>query len=182
MNDALLIIDMQNDYFPGGKMVLSGIDKAAGNTRKLLDHYRSKNLPVFHVQHFSKREGATFLLPGTEGVEIESRLTPKKSEKVIEKLFPNSFRDTDLLKQLKAKNIDILTVCGAMSHMCVDSTVRAAYDLGFKCSVVSDACATKNQRFESKEIPAETVHETFMASLTPVFARLKTTEEILATE
>ena len=182
MNEALIIIDMQNDYFCGGNMELSGINETAENVRKILDCYRNNNRPIFHIQHLSVGEGATFFVPNTQGVAINPRVKPLESEKVIKKNYPNSFRGTNLLEELKSENIDSLTICGAMSHMCVDATTRAAFDLGFKCTVVTDACATRDLEFEGTKIPANVVHGVFMGALYPVYAQLKQTQEIIIDE
>ena len=180
MNDALVIIDMQNDYFSGGNMELSGIEMAAENAKKLLMFYRKRADPVYHIQHFSNYKGAAFFVPDTTGVEINASVNPLESEKIIEKHFPNSFRETNLLEELQSANINYLTICGAMSHLCIDATTRAAFDLGFRCQVVTDACATRDLTFEGTKITADLVHGAFMAALFPVYAQLKKTEEIIA--
>ena len=179
MSDALVVIDMQNDYFRGGNMELSGIDIAAENVKKLLLFYRKRAKPVYYIQHFSNYEGAAFFVPNTVGVEINALLNPLESEKVIKKHFPNSFRETHLLEELQSANINHLTICGAMSHLCIDATTRAAFDLGFRCTLVTDACATRDLAFEGTKIPADFVHGAFMAALFPVYAQLKKTEEII---
>ncbi|MBW2664180.1 MAG: cysteine hydrolase, partial [Deltaproteobacteria bacterium] len=145
--EALLIVDIQNDYFPGGNMELEGMEAAAANAQRILEFFRKTNKPIFHIQHLSNRPGATFFLPGTFGVEIHSAVKPMNKEPVIKKHFPNSFRETSLQEQLNELSIGQLTICGAMSHMCIDTTVRAAFDLGFSCRVVSDACATRKMEF-----------------------------------
>ncbi len=182
MGDALVIIDMQNDYFDGGNMELKGAHEAALNAKKLLEFYRNGNKPIYHIQHFSVYAGAAFFVPDTPGVEINSLLTPLESETVIKKHFPNSFRETNLLEELQSKNINHLTICGAMSHLCVDATTRAAFDLGFKCTVVTDACATRDLEFEGTIIPADSVHGAFMAALYPVYAQLRQADEIIIEE
>ena len=179
MIDALVIIDMQNDYFSGGNMELSGIEAAAENIKKLLLFYRKRTKPVYHIQHFSSYEGAASFVPNTIGVEINALLNPLAPEKVIKKHFPNSFRETNLLEELQSANIDHLTICGAMSHLCIDATTRAAFDLGFRCTLVTDACATRDLTFEGTKITADFVHGAFMAALSPVYARLKKTEKII---
>jgi len=124
MKHGLILIDIQNDYFTGGKMALVGMDKAANNAKKLLDKFRKEKLPIFHVQHISKRAGAAFFLPDTEGVKIHESVAPLPNEMIVQKNFPNSFRDTSLLHQLNDANIEEIVICGAMSHMCVDATTR----------------------------------------------------------
>jgi len=180
MNQALLIIDMQNDYFPGGKMELVGAEAAAENARRLLDAFRAAGRPVIHIQHIAVQPGATFFLPESEGAQIHSQLAPQSAEKVFVKHYPSSFRETGLDDYLKEQGIDSLLVVGAMSHMCVDTTTRAAFDLGYACLLAHDACATRDLEFGNRIVSAADVHASYMAALGMVFAEVKSTEELLA--
>lgn len=180
MNLALLLIDFQNDYFPNGAMVLEGSEAASLCARKLLGHFRERAMPVVHIQHISVREGATFFIPGTRGVEIHSNVAPRGNEIVIEKNFPNSFRNTKLLEHLRGLGVTRLTIAGMMTHMCVDATVRAAFDLGFDCAVASDACATRSLTFDGTVVPADHVHAAFLAALQGVYAKVAGTEQLLS--
>jgi len=181
MNDtALIIVDLQNDYFPGGTMELSGIEQASRNAARILQHFRSSGLSVHHIRHISVHEGATFFLSNTQGSEIHAAMSPVEGESVIIKHFPNSFLATELEKALKGQSVKQLIICGAMSHMCIDATTRAAFDLGFGCMVAHDACATKDLEFLGKITPAAQVHAAFMAALNGIYARVISTEEILA--
>lgn len=179
MKTALLIIDIQNDYFPGGKMELVGCIQASAAAARLLAAFRKHSWPVYHVQHISIQPGATFFLPETPGAEIHEAVRPMPAEPVITKHFPNSFRGTDLLERLKTDHIGSLLICGMMSHMCVDSTVRAAFDLGFTCIVTHDACATRELVFNGINVPAAQVHVSYMAALGAVYAQMKGVDEIL---
>ncbi len=179
MNQALLLVDIQNDYFTGGAMQLAGMEKAAANAAGLLKKFRDRNLPVYHIRHIAARAGATFFLPDTKGSEISETVAPLESEPVIIKHFPNSFRETDLYKRLRQNNISDLVICGAMSHMCIDATTRAAFDLGFKCVVAEDACATRNLEFKGETVPAAAVHAAFMAALKMPYAEIAETARIL---
>ncbi len=172
MKTALLLIDIQNDYFPGWANPLDGIELASLNAKAVLDFFREKKLPVFHIQHISIKKGATFFLPNTDGVKIHDRVLPLPSEETIQKYFPNSFRRTELLDKLNLGEIKKVVICGAMSHMCIDATTRAAFDLGFSCIVISDACSTKNLVFGNETIPAAQVHGSFMAALGSVYAQV----------
>jgi nicotinamidase-related amidase len=172
MNRALLIIDMQNDYFPFGKMELVGIKEAAANVGRLLAKFRATGQPIFHIQHLSTSPGATFFLPDTDGVKIHSSVAPQDKELVIKKHYPNSFRETVLLEELQSSDIQELVVCGAMSHMCIDTTVRAGFDLGLSIVVVADGCATKDLAYGDQVIPAVQVQGAYMASLGAVFAKV----------
>jgi nicotinamidase-related amidase len=159
-------------------MELVGIDEAADNALILLNEFRKANLPIIHIQHISVRPGATFFLPDTDGAKINQKVTPHDNETVVVKNFPNSFRGTALLDILKKNAIDNLVICGAMSHMCIDATTRAAFDLGFNCVVADDACATKDLIFRDKTIQASEVHASFMAALSAPYAKVQSTKEI----
>lgn len=170
MKQALVLVDIQNDYFPGGRMELVGSEAAGMKAAKLLQRFRDNGLPVFHVQHFSVQPGATFFLPETEGVQIHQCVKPLAAEPVVKKNFPNSFRNTELQGKLVEQGITRLVFCGMMSHMCIDTTVRAAFDLGFSCILAQDACATRDLSFGNRILPAADVHAAFMAALGMVFA------------
>ncbi|MDY7574775.1 cysteine hydrolase family protein [Actimicrobium sp. CCI2.3] len=179
MHTALLIIDIQNDYFPGGTMELVGADAASRQAKLLLDAWRANNLPVFHVQHIAPQPDATFFRPNTVGAQIHENMVPIAGETLITKATPNSFHDTSLLESLRAAHITHLVVVGMMTHMCVDSTVRAASDLGFVCQVVHDACATRDLTFGVHTVPAATVQATFMAALNGTFCSMALTAQVL---
>jgi len=179
MKEALLLIDIQNDYFPGGKMELVSMEEAAKKTGEVLEAFRTAGKPVFFIKHMSTRSDAPFFVPGTQGVDIHSSVSPLPHETVIEKNFPNSFLQTELLPVLKESELTDLIICGAMSHMCIDTTVRAAKELGFKCTLIADACATRNLKFGEEVLPAQTVHASFMAALDGMFAIVMTADEYL---
>lgn len=132
LKKALIIIDIQNDYFVGGKMPVVDSEIASLNARKILTYFRKEKLTIAHIQHISTREGSTFFIPNTEGVKIHSNVKPLENEKVIIKHYPNSFRETELLKHLRDRKITNIVICGMMTHMCVDATTRAAKDFGFR--------------------------------------------------
>ncbi len=172
MKQGLLLVDIQNDYFPGGKLELVGMEKAAQKAHLLIQKFRAERSPVFYIQHISKRPGAAFFLPGTRGVEIHESLVPEIGETTVEKHFPNSFRDTPLLTYLKERAVEEVVICGAMSHMCIDATTRAAFDFGFRCVVVQDACATRDVQFRGENVSAAHVHAAFMAALAAPYAQV----------
>lgn len=180
MNAALVLIDIQKDYFPGGRMTLEGADAAAENAARLLERFRARGWPVFHVQHLSSRPNATFFLPGTEGVEFNSAVAPRAGEPVIQKNFPNAFRATRLDTELRSCGAVELVVAGMMTHMCIDTSVRAAFDLGFKVDLAFDACATRSLHFGDTEIAAAQVHGAFIAALNGTFATARASAQIVA--
>jgi nicotinamidase-related amidase len=177
---GLLLIDIQNDYFPGGKAELVDSTEAGEKARQALDWARGKGMPIFHVRHTSPRPGANFFLPGTAGAEIRTCVKPVQGEGLIEKHFPNSFRETALLDNLRQKQIGRLVVAGMMTHMCVEATVRAAADLGFECVVLHDACATKALTFNGLTVPANAVHVAYLAGLAAGYAKVISVEEWFA--
>jgi nicotinamidase-related amidase len=106
MPSALIIVDLQNDYFPGGRMTLHDIDRATENARKLLEHFRHTDQPVFHIQHTWEDPSAPFFVAGTKGAEIHEMVVPQTHEPVIVKHFPNSFRESTLRDELRRASID----------------------------------------------------------------------------
>jgi nicotinamidase-related amidase len=179
MTSALIIVDIQNDYFPGGRMTLHEIERAAANARKLLDHFRNTGRPTFHIQHTWDDPSAPFFVAGTPGAAIHESVAPRPGEAVVVKHFPNSFRESGLLEGLKKAGAKQLTICGAMSHMCIDATTRAAADLGFDCVVAHDACATRDVEFEGNKVAADDVHAAYMSALGFAYAKVMATADAL---
>jgi nicotinamidase-related amidase len=164
---ALLLIDIQNFYFPGGKSELIEPVKAAENAAKILAEFRKEGMPVIHVRHNSEPGG-----------EIYKLVEPLPGEKIISKSAVNSFVGTDLLDYLKAENIRTLVICGMQTHMCVEAATRAASDLGFSCILIKDACATKDLKFDDKVIKAEDVHYSTLSTLRN-YATIESTAQFL---
>jgi len=176
MEKALIVIDLQNDYFGGGNMELVNIDATLKKTNKLIQFAREQRYKIFIIQHFAAK-GASFFAPKTKGVEINKDLDIQ-SGIIISKNYPNSFRETKLHEELQANNIDSIIICGAMSHMCIDTTVRAGFDLGYKIELASDACATRDLEFKDEIIKAKDVHNSFMTALGSAFCEVRDTNEI----
>jgi nicotinamidase-related amidase len=179
MRKALILIDIQNDYFEKGRMTLVGAEQAAENAQAVLNAFRKERLPIVHIQHISTRPGATFFIPETEGVQIHKSVEPLSNEKVIIKNFPNSFKDTTLFDHLKSMDITDLVICGMMTHMCVDSTTRAAKDFGFNCVVIGDATATKDLEINGERVRANEVQKSFLAALNNIFSSITTAKQYL---
>lgn len=176
---ALVIIDLQNDYFPNGKFELTNIVPAAENAARLLQAARAKGEFVVHVQHVFASPEAPFFVKGTPGVEINPVVQNLEGEPVVVKHRPNSFLETDLNARLIAKGITDVVICGAMSHMCIDATARAAADLGYTVTVVHDAIATRDLEFGGVHVPAAQVQAAFLAALASSYAAIVATDEQL---
>jgi len=172
LNTALVIVDVQNDYFSGGRMELSASPDAVSKIKELLDIFRTMEMPVVHVRNiYVKPEGLLFY-PEAIGAAIHHDVVPVEGEKEVLKNYPNSFRGTDLDAYLKENKITKLVVTGMMTHLCIDSTVRAAFDLGYECILVGDCCATRSLSFHNVHISAEDVQKTFLAALDGIFAKV----------
>ncbi|GBQ47504.1 cysteine hydrolase family protein [Komagataeibacter sucrofermentans] len=176
---TLIIIDLQNDYFPGGRWPLVGIEEAAANAGRVLAQFRETGRPVIHIQHEFESSDAPFFVPGSVGAQINERVLPENGEPVVLKHHPNAFRDTELKTLLDRQGIRQLTVLGAMSHVCIDATVRAAVDLGYDVTVVHDAIATRDLAFNETAVPAKQVHVAYMAALAFAYAKVIPTREII---
>jgi nicotinamidase-related amidase len=179
MKTALILIDIQNDYFPGGKMELEGPLLAAKQAHELLQCFRDHSLPTVHIQHVSLKSDATFFLPGDRGTDIHDITAHYEGEPLVQKHYPNAFRETNLEGLLREWGIERVIVCGMMTHMCVDATARAAADLGFQLIVAEDACATRTLTYGETTIPAGHVHKAFLAALKS-YGKVLPVEGILA--
>jgi nicotinamidase-related amidase len=178
MSVGLLIIDIQNDYFPGGKMELDGSEQAGSVSGRLLTFFREHKLPVIHVQHVAKPD-SPFFVPGTAGVEIRPVVKPLPNETLIQKHYPNAFRETRLLEHLRSQEINQLVITGMMTHMCVDAATRAAADFGFECRIAQDGCATRTLTLNEKTVPAPEVHAAFLAALNGAYGRVITADTVM---
>ncbi|GAB4419335.1 MAG: cysteine hydrolase family protein [Anaerolineales bacterium] len=179
MRTALLLIDIQNDYFPGGKMELEGPVEAAQKAAELLQCFRDHAMPTVHIQHVSLSPDATFFISGDRGTDIHEITVHYEGEPLVQKHYPNAFRETNLQEMLREWEIERVIVTGMMTHMCVDATARAAADYGFQIIVVEDACATRALTYGETLIPAAHVHKAFLAALKS-YGQVMTTEMTLA--
>jgi len=166
---ALVIIDVQQFYFPGGAAALVEPEQAARNASKVLGAFRSRGDLVVHVRHEASR-----------GAEIHESVAPVEGERVFTKTEVSCFNGTDLLAYLRDEKVSRLVICGMMTHMCVEAAARAAHDLGFEVTVVGDACATRDLEFGGTRITAADVHASTLATLARTYADVVTTEEFLA--
>ncbi|MGR4976102.1 cysteine hydrolase family protein [Pseudomonas sp. LARHCG127] len=177
---ALIVVDIQNDYFPQGKWPLVGADAAADNAARLIEAFRQAGNSVVHIRHEFTSDDAPFFTPGSEGAQLHPKVLNRADEPVVLKHFVNSFRETELQALLEQHGVEQLVVVGSMSHMCVDGIVRAAADLGYGVTVIHDACATLDLEFNGVVVPAAHVHAAFMAALGFAYASVVSTEQFLS--
>lgn len=174
---AILVVDLQNEYWPTGNFPLVGIDAAAANAARVIAHARKQGDLVVHIRH--EMPGGPIFVPGSDGAEINAAVLPRGDEPVITKNFPNSFRETGLDDLLKEKGVGETVVIGAMSHMCVDATTRAANDLGYSTVTIHDACATRDLEFDGVTAPAAQVHAALMAALAFLYGEVISTDAFI---
>lgn len=179
MNTALLVIDIQKDYFPGGKFPLINPEAAAKKAYELLQCFREHNGHHIHVQHISLEPTASFFIKGDSGSDIHDSVAHFEGEPIVYKHEPNAFVGTNLLDMLKEWQTERVVVTGMMTHMCVDATARAAVDLGFDLLVAGDACATRDLQHDGTTIPANLVHKSFLAALS-WYGRVMKSDEVIA--
>jgi|WetSurMetagenome_2_1015567.scaffolds.fasta_scaffold05961_7 nicotinamidase-related amidase len=166
---ALLIIDIQDFYFPGGALPLVGPEAASRNAARILEKFRAEGRPIVHVGHNAK-----------DGMGFRASVAPIGGEKVFYKNEANAFNGTELLSYLKERKVQRLVIVGMQTHMCVEAAVRAAYDYGFECILVGDACATRNLKYKNREVGAECVQDATLSALDRNYATVVDTETFLA--
>lgn len=177
---ALIVVDIQNEYFVEGKLSLVGINEAADNAALVIGSAREKDHTVIHIRHEMPSTDAPIFTPNTDGVAINEKVKPIEGEAVITKHYPNSFRETALKELLDKEGIKEVTVIGAMSHMCVDATVRAAVDFGYNTTTIHDACATLDLEFNGTKVPAAQAHATIMAAIEFLYGEVIDTQTWIA--
>lgn len=176
---AIIVVDIQNEYFAAGKLPLVNIEQAAANAARVIATARQNKDLLIHVRHEFPDPNAPLFTPGSDGVNIHESVAPKDDEPVILKNYPNSFLKTNLKELLDHNDIEEIVLIGAMSHMCIEATSRAASDFGYKVTVLEDACATMDLEFNGVTVPASQVHATAMAALKFAYASIKPTADYL---
>lgn len=167
-DSVLLLIDLQNEY-RSGLLPLPGVDGAVHETAALLRRAREAGTPVIHVAHRGRAGGA--FDQAAEGGRIMREVAPQCAEPVIDKSLPNAFADTGLAAALGQTGRKQLIVGGFMTHLCVSSTVRAALDHGYRCTVVAACCATRDLPApDGGIIDSATLHRAALAELADRFA------------
>ncbi|MGN8277491.1 cysteine hydrolase family protein [Pseudomonas sp. SMN5] len=177
---ALIVVDIQNDYFPQGKWPLVDAEAAADNAAQIIEAFRQTGDPVVHIRHEFTSDDAPFFTPGSDGAKLHAKVLNRADEPVVLKHFVNSFRETELQAILEQLGVEKLVIVGSMSHMCVDGVTRAAADLGYDVTVIHDACATLDLEFNGVVVPAAQVHAAFMAALGFAYASVVGTQQFLS--
>ncbi|MFA7512370.1 MAG: cysteine hydrolase family protein, partial [Mycolicibacterium vanbaalenii] len=166
-DSALVLIDCQNTY-TYGVMELEGVQAALDEAAALLDRARTAGIPVIHIQH-DDGPGSPYDITAEIGAIVD-RVAPRGDEPVVVKNYPNSFVQTDLDERLKAVDASNLVLAGFMTHMCVNSTARGAFNLGYAPTVVAAATATRAlPGVGGEDVPAAVVHSASLAAVADLF-------------
>ena len=179
MADALVVIDIQNEYFAGGAITLPHAASAASCAAEGIGAARAAGTQVIHVRH-EEPGSDQYFVPGTRGAETHPSVAPSDTEPVVVKNHPNSFLETDLADVLRGLGADRVAFCGMMTSMCVDATVRAAADQGLEAVLIDDACAAPDLEHRGKRVPADAVHAAFCGALADGIATLVSTHDFVA--
>lgn len=169
---ALILVDIQNDYFTGGLWPVDEMEKVAIRAREVLDEARTKGDLIIHVHHEAASDTAPFFRPGTKGAEIHPDVAPAEGEITVLKHRPNSFHETDLQDHLQKAGITQITLIGAMTQMCIDATARAARDFGYDVTLIADACGARAQSFGDVDLSAAQVQAAFLGPLSMSYAKV----------
>jgi nicotinamidase-related amidase len=165
-DSTLIMIDCQNTYVRG-VMALDGVAPALDEAAKLLQRARSAGIPIVHIQH-DAGEGSPYDVRAEIG-QIVEQVAPQGDEPVIVKHFPDSFVQTELDDRLKALSAQNLLLAGFMTHMCVNSTARGAFNLGYVPTVIASATATRALPGPSGVVPSSSLQAASLAAIADLF-------------
>jgi nicotinamidase-related amidase len=179
---ALVVIDVQKDYFPGGKFVLFRARAALRKTLRLRDWARAQGLAVWWIRHTSSASRSFFLVEGTPGADLHPLLQPREDEPLVNKRDPNCFLGTDLETQLRSRGIDTVVWAGMISWMCVETTVRSAKDKGFRNLVAHDAVASGWMKGPYGLVTPWSAHRAFLSGLGLYHAEVFSTAHLRSLE
>jgi len=177
---ALLVIDVQNEYFPGGARPITHPAGSYPRILKAMDAARGVGLPVIVVQHASPQPDAKTFVRGSRGWELPPELASRPRDLLVEKSLPGSFTGTALEAELRERGVDTVVVCGYMTQMCCDTTSRQAVHLGFSVEFLSDATGTLDISNEAGSVTAEELHRAILVTQAMRFAKVLTTETWIA--
>lgn len=176
MKRALLVIDVQNEYFKG-KLPVTHPKDSFQNILKAIDSANKMEIPVILVQHSNlDKDAATFKI-GTDEHDIHEEVLKRDFDKIIEKNLPGSFTGTGLKPYLNENNIETVAICGYMTQMCCDTTARQAMHLGFNVEFLSDATGTLDIFNSAGKINAEELHKAILVTQAMRFSKVITTSE-----
>ncbi|KAF1797166.1 Isochorismatase-like protein [Mucor lusitanicus] len=182
-DEALIVVDVQNDYFPDGKLPTCKPVETAEACAKLIEKFRQEGKEVVFIKHIVKEEqekSFPFFIKGTHGVEIHDTVKPLPTEKVISKNEVSSFAGTSLKEYLTSKGVKKLVVVGMMIHNCVNATVYSGVEEGFRCIVVEEAVNTMDQPYDGELVKAQDIKKAFLVGIQFAFSKVYKLQDVLS--
>lgn len=176
MKRALLVIDVQNEYFTGGLRVTYP-ENSFENILKVIDSANDKEVPVILIQHASLSKNSETFIKWSHEWEIHEEVLKKRHDCIIEKNLPGSFTGTELNEFLKSKGIDTIVICGYMTQMCCDTTSRQAVDLGYNVEFLSDATGTLDISNYAGAVSAEELQRSILVTQAMRFSKVISSDE-----
>ncbi|GAA5800286.1 Isochorismatase-like protein [Helicostylum pulchrum] len=180
--EALIVVDVQNDYFPDGKLPTWNPVETAEACAKLIQKFRQEGKEVVFVKHVMKDSQAksyNFLIKGTDGAEIHDSVKPLPTEKIVTKHEVSGFVGTDLKEYLTSKGVKKLVVVGMMIHNCVNATVYSGVAEGFPCIVVEEAVNTMDQPYDGELVKAQDIKKAFLTGIQFGFSTVYKLQDVL---
>ncbi|GAA5809424.1 hypothetical protein MFLAVUS_002832 [Mucor flavus] len=183
MSEALIVVDVQNDYFPDGKLPTCSPIETAKACAQLIQKFRQDGKEVVFIKHVmldSQVKEYPFFIKGTHGVEIHDIVKPLPTEKIISKHAVSGFVGTDLKEYLTSKGVKKLVVVGMMIHNCVNATVYSSIEEGFPCIVVDEAVNTVDQPYDGELVKAQDIKKAFLAGIQFSFSKVYKLQDVLS--
>ena len=177
MKRALLVIDVQNEYFAGGAMPVSHPPDSLRAITEAMDGAAENGVPIVVIQHGTENPEAKAFVKGSRGWRLKGEVDVRRRTVVIEKTMPGSFTGTNLEAWMKENSVDTLAITGYMTQLCCDTTARQAVHLGYKVEFLSDATGTLDISNSAGAVKAEELHRAILVSQQARFSKVVTTEE-----
>ncbi|MEN6488197.1 MAG: cysteine hydrolase family protein [Smithella sp.] len=176
MNRALLVIDVQNEYFTG-KLPVSHPPDSLNNIIRMIEHSHKKGIPVVVIQHTAPGNDSKTFRKGTAEWNLHPKIAAQKNDHLIEKNLPGSFTGTDLEPWLRERGIDTVVITGYMTQMCCDTTARQSLHAGFSAEFISDATGTLQIENYAGRVTAEELHRAILVTQAMRFSKVMTTDQ-----
>lgn len=176
MRKALLVIDVQNEYF-NGKLPVTYPENSFTNIKKVMEAANRTKIPVILIQHTNTEKDIITFKRGTDEWNLHEEICKGNYQAIVEKNLPGSFTGTELESYLRKNNINTVTICGYMTQMCCDTTARQAMHLGFNVEFLSDATGTLDVSNSAGEISACELHKAILITQAMKFSEVMTTEK-----
>lgn len=177
MKRALIVVDVQNEYFEGGALPISYPPNSFSRIKEAIEEAQKAGILVVFVQHASLKENAGAFVRGSHLWEFHDDIKKLTPDLVIEKNHASSFVGTDLNWRLRTLGVDTVTIVGYMTQNCCDATARDASQLGYNVEFLSDANGTLAFSNNAGEVSAEELHRSFLVAQAFGFSRVLSLDE-----